>query len=66
MTGEVQPDGTSATGTIGTDFEPYLKNDYKPSGWTNWEDAFTEVKVANDEAGKPQVPTAGSRISSSS
>ena len=42
VTGEVQPDGTGGTGTIGTDFEPYLKNDYNPSGWTNWEDAFTE------------------------
>ena len=56
VTGEVQPDGTGGTGTIGTEFEPYLKNDYEPGGWTNWEDAFTEVKAANDEAGKPQFP----------
>ena len=48
VTGEVQPDGTGATGTIGSDFEPYLRDDYRPNGWTNWEDAFHEVKVAND------------------
>ena len=55
VTGEVQPDGT-ATGTIGSEFEPYLRDDYKSGGWTNWEDAFTEVKAANDEAENPEFP----------
>ncbi len=26
---------------------PYLEDGYDPGGWTNWEDAFYEVKVAN-------------------
>ena len=56
VTGEVQPDGTGATGTIESEFEPYLKDKYRSDGWTNWEDAFTEVKAANDEAGKPEFP----------
>ena len=50
VTGQVNENGTGATGTIGTIFEPYLKTGYVPNGWTNWEDAFREVKVANDGA----------------
>jgi uncharacterized repeat protein (TIGR01451 family) len=48
VTGSVDPDGRNGTGSIGADFEPYLKNGYDPEGWTNWEDALHEVKVAND------------------
>ena len=33
--------------SIATVFEPYLVNGYRPNGWTNWEDAFSEVKQAN-------------------
>jgi uncharacterized repeat protein (TIGR01451 family) len=28
-------------------FEPYLRNVYKPSGYTNWQAAFAEVREAN-------------------
>jgi hypothetical protein len=49
VTGQVDANGQNATGSIATDFEPYLKNGYNPDGWTNWEDALHEVKVANDE-----------------
>jgi uncharacterized repeat protein (TIGR01451 family) len=48
VTGQVAADGTGGTGTIGSHFEPYLADDYRPGGWTNWEDAFHQVKVAND------------------
>ncbi|HEY1276847.1 MAG TPA: VWA domain-containing protein [Thermoleophilaceae bacterium] len=34
-------------------FNPYLQNDYKPAGTTNWEDAFTKVKVANADRAQP-------------
>ena len=30
-------------------FDPYLANGYDPGGWTNWEDAFYEVNVANGQ-----------------
>jgi uncharacterized repeat protein (TIGR01451 family) len=30
-------------------FEPYLANQYEPGGWTNWEDAFREVREANTQ-----------------
>ncbi len=33
--------------SIDSTFEPYLKNRYNPSGWTNWEDAFQKVAAAN-------------------
>jgi uncharacterized repeat protein (TIGR01451 family) len=36
-------DSASITGT----FTPYLNNQYKPGGWTNWEDAFKEAKETN-------------------
>ena len=55
VTGKVAPDGTGGTGTIGSHFEPYLKNEYAPEGWTNWEDAFHQVKVANDAQGGPEA-----------
>ena len=42
------------SGTIGHYFEPYLKNDYNPDGWTNWEDAFKQVAFAN--ADDPDLP----------
>jgi len=35
------------TDSINQTFEPYLNNDYKPAGWTNWEDAFQKVAAAN-------------------
>jgi uncharacterized repeat protein (TIGR01451 family) len=35
--------------SMASTFNPYLEDGYDPSGWTNWEDAFHEVKVANDE-----------------
>ena len=37
----VTPDSITNT------FEPYLKDGYKPGGYTNWEDAFHEVAYAN-------------------
>jgi uncharacterized repeat protein (TIGR01451 family) len=40
---------TVTPGTIASVFEPYLENDYNPSGWTNWEDAFHEVREANTQ-----------------
>ncbi len=55
VTGQVDPDGQNATGTIGQYFEPYLENDYRPNGWTNWEDAFRQVKVANTEGTKADL-----------
>ena len=55
VTGRVDPDGQNATGTIDTTFEPYLKTGYVSNGWTNWEDAFYEVKVANDGATKADL-----------
>ncbi len=53
VTGRVDPNGQNGTGTIGSTFEPYLKTGYVSSGWTNWEDAFEEVKVANDTVVPP-------------
>jgi uncharacterized repeat protein (TIGR01451 family) len=35
--------------TMASVFNPYINNGYDPGGWTNWEDAFHEVKVANDD-----------------
>jgi uncharacterized repeat protein (TIGR01451 family) len=43
------PYTTVTDGTIASTFEPYLANGYKPSGWTNWEDAFTKVREANTQ-----------------
>lgn len=40
---------TVTADTIADVFEPYLKNGYKPNGWTNWEAAFQEVRTANDQ-----------------
>ena len=51
-TAEEQVRYTTVTAdSIMNTFQPYLTNDYKPSGWTNWEDAFKTVKEAN--AAKP-------------
>ena len=55
VTGQVDSNGMNASGTIGEHFEPYLKDGYKPAGWTNWEDAFHQVKVANDGATKADL-----------
>ena len=30
-------------------FEPYLRDGYRPNGWTNWEDAFAAVRAANTQ-----------------
>lgn len=30
-------------------FNPYLENGYDPSGWTNWEAAFQQVRSANTQ-----------------
>jgi uncharacterized repeat protein (TIGR01451 family) len=40
---------TVTPGTIASVFEPYLENQYNPSGWTNWEDAFHKVREANTQ-----------------
>jgi uncharacterized repeat protein (TIGR01451 family) len=43
-----QVDYTTVTpDSINNIFNPYLINKYKPSGWTNWEDAFNVVAQAN-------------------
>lgn len=36
--------------TIANTFNPYLATGYKPSGYTNWEAAFGEVRAANEGA----------------
>ena len=41
------PYTTVTQAAIDNTFEPYLKNQYKPDGWTNWEDAFQKVAAAN-------------------
>ncbi len=41
------PYTTVTPGTIDSVFAPYLKNGYKPNGWTNWEAAFQKVREAN-------------------
>ena len=41
------PYTTVTPGSIDSVFAPYLKNGYKPSGWTNWEAAFQKVREAN-------------------
>jgi uncharacterized repeat protein (TIGR01451 family) len=54
VTGSVGADGSNPSGTIKDYFEPYLKNNYNPGGWTNWEDAFKQVAFANaDDPGLP-------------
>jgi uncharacterized repeat protein (TIGR01451 family) len=40
---------TVTPNSIASVFEPYLVNQYKPTGLTNWEDAFQEVKEANTQ-----------------
>jgi hypothetical protein len=42
------PYTTVTDATMASVFNPYINNQYNPNGWTNWEDAFHEVKVAND------------------
>ena len=39
--------------TIASKFEPYLKNEYDPSGWTNWKDALLLSKKTSD--GQPKA-----------
>ena len=43
------PYTTVTSSAITTVFEPYLKNGYAPSGWTNWEAAFQKVREANTQ-----------------
>ena len=43
------PYTTVTPDTIADTFEPYLQNGYKPSGFTNWEAAFHEVRNANTQ-----------------
>jgi hypothetical protein len=43
------PYTTVTDATMASVFNPYINNGYKPEGWTNWEDAFHEVKAANDK-----------------
>ena len=50
------PYTTVTTDTIDSVFEPYLRNGYNPSGWTNWQAAFEQVKLAN--AKPPPEPDA--------
>ena len=35
--------------TIADVFEPYLRNGYRPDGYTNWEAAFQKTREANTE-----------------
>jgi hypothetical protein len=39
--------------TLNTTFKPYLTNNYKPNGWTNWDDAFVTAKRVSD--GNPKA-----------
>jgi von Willebrand factor type A domain len=41
--------------TIGNVFAPYLRNGYRPSGWTNWEAACQRVQSANAAIGGPRA-----------
>ena len=41
------PYTTVTDSAIANVFDPYLRNGYKPSGWTNWEAAFQKVRQAN-------------------
>ena len=41
------PYTTVTADSITNTFEPYLKNGYKPNGFTNWDAAFHEVATAN-------------------
>ena len=34
--------------TLTSTFKPYLKNNYKPDGWTNWDDGFFTTKLVSD------------------
>ena len=44
--------------TINDVFNPYLQNQYKPNGWTNWEDAFQLTREANEaHEANPADPT---------
>ncbi len=45
------PYTTVTASSIDSVFAPYLKNGYKPSGWTNWEAAFQKVRQANAVVG---------------
>jgi uncharacterized repeat protein (TIGR01451 family) len=42
------PYTTVTTATIASVFNPYLATGYKPSGYTNWEAAFGQVRAANE------------------
>ena len=39
--------------TLGSTFRPYLRDNYKPDGWTNWDDAFATTKRVSD--GNPKA-----------
>ena len=41
--------------TIASKFEPYLKNEYSPAGWTNWEDALLLSKKTSDAQPKADL-----------
>ena len=41
------PYTTVTAASIANTFEPYLKNQYNPSGYTNWQAAFKEVETVN-------------------
>lgn len=47
--GRPVPYTTVTTASIASVFNPYLVNQYNPSGWTNWEAAFQEVRTANTQ-----------------
>ena len=40
---------TVTADSIANVFDPYIDNRYDPEGWTNWEDAFQEVRTANTQ-----------------
>ena len=43
------PYTTVTDATIADVFEPYLRNGYRPDGYTNWEAAFQKTREANTE-----------------
>ena len=41
--------------TLNSTFRPYLKNNYKPDGWTNWDDGFFTTKLVSDSNPKADL-----------
>jgi uncharacterized repeat protein (TIGR01451 family) len=49
------PYTTVTAETIADVFEPYVRDEYNPEGWTNWEDAFDKVHEVNADPGTPRA-----------